>query len=94
MTVQEKNIRFDKLQKQADKMSSAICSFSGIMEARIEIAIEEKNFKLANQLLKDLMYIHKEKPLGNSSKLWLKRYEEWREEVIYLQQVNQVPMPM
>ena len=93
MTVQEKNIQFDKLQKQADKMSSAICSFSGIMEARIEIAIEDKNYKIANDLLKDLIYIHKEKPLGNSSKLWLKKYEEWREELWKLQ-ANQVPMPL
>ena len=94
MTVQEKNIQFDKLQKQADKMSSAICSFSGIMEARIEIAIEDKNYKIANDLLKDLIYIHKQLPLGSSSKLWLKRYEEWREEVVWQQQSDQVPMPV
>lgn len=89
MTVQEKNIQFDKLQKQADKMQSAICSITGILEARVDIAISEKDYRTASRLIKDLQYMHKEKPLGNSSKLWLKRYEELREEVIYLQQVQQ-----
>ena len=82
------------LQNKADKMQSAICSFSGIMEARIEIAIEDKQYKIANDLLKDLIYVHKQLPLGSSSKQWLKKYEEWREEVVWQQQANQVPMPM
>lgn len=77
--------RIDKLQAQADKMQSALCSITGILEARVDIAISEKDYRTASRLIKDLQYMHKNKPLGNSSKLWLKNYEELREKVIKLQ---------
>ena len=67
-------------QKRYDKAVSAICTITGILEARVEFAIEGKQHHLALTMLADLMRLHEERPV-HLSKQWMEKYEEQREEV-------------
>lgn len=63
-----------------DKIVSALCTATGIMEARAEIYKENGNYKEAKDLYRDLIYIHKEKPLAMSKRL-VETYKEILQEI-------------
>lgn len=61
--------------KSNSKMQTALCRVTGIMEANIEGHIENQHYSEAIEMLRELLYIHKENPLS-MSKEWKKGYEK------------------
>ena len=76
-------------QEALDRMSSAICTASGIIQARAEMATENESYHEALSCYRDLKRIHENKPLGMSEQ-WMKEWEEAKE-AIYLKMAIEMP---
>ena len=76
-------------QEALDKMSSAICTASGIIQARAEMATANESYHAALSCYRDLKRIHENKPLGISEQ-WMKEWEEAKE-AIYLKMAIEMP---
>ena len=58
-----------------DRLSTAVCTFTAWYECMAEQAVDKKDLRTAIRLYRDLIRVHKPKPL-NSSKEWIEQYEE------------------
>lgn len=84
-----KNNTTPDYRKMYDKASAAICTITGVLEAKLDDALNKQNYKEAFDLLRDLKQLHRGKPLTIST-VWLKEYNQKHLQIInHLSTVNQ-----
>ena len=74
-------------QLQLDKMSTAICTATGWLEALAEMAMDRKQYDQALQYYRGLKKIHEGYPLG-MSKQWILDWEDRKEDIYRLMHVG------
>ena len=74
-----------EVSEQSDKemiLTQTVSRATGMVEAIIKNHISNKNYMEACAQLDNLIWLHKELPLGSISEKWVKEYTEQREEVM------------
>jgi hypothetical protein len=65
----------NQLVKENDLLANAVCTFTAWYEIQAEEAFEKNDLRTAIRLYRDLIRVHKPKPL-RASKEWIEQYEE------------------
>lgn len=77
MEANQQAVSVTKLIRDIAKKQTALCRITGILEANIEECMDKGEYNKAIDMLRDLMYTHKQNPLA-ASRTWKK---EWKKQV-------------